>query len=151
MESRKQGVDFQTRTIPVSDELLATVKKLMDEIKGNEELCQKRKEANTEYLLFTGPKGTMWTFDDYAQCYERLLLKSKLNPSQMNLYRFRHTFCTNLIMRGENLKTVQIFMGDNSPEMILRVYADIEKESILKSNVLRDRMADIMRKDKIEQ
>ena len=65
----------------------------------------------------------------------------------MNMYRFRHTVCTDLLRRGIDLKTVQMIMGDNTPDVILSVYANIGKQDVLMaSSELSQRMVDIVEK-----
>ena len=65
----------------------------------------------------------------------------------MNMYRFRHTVCTDLLGRGIDLKTVQMIMGDNTPDVILSVYANIGKQDVLMaSSELSQRMVDIVEK-----
>lgn len=43
------------------------------------------------------------------------------------------------------MKTVQMIMGDNTPDMILRVYANLEKKDLLLATTdLANRMDDIL-------
>ena len=86
-------------------------------------------------------------YEDYTQRYKRLLQKSGLSGSEMNPYRFRHTVCTDLFRRKVDIKTVQMIMGDNTADMILKVYANIQKEDmLLVSEELSCRMVDIVEK-----
>ena len=42
------------------------------------------------------------------------------------MYRFRHTFCTNLLLAGRPVSVVQLLMGDNSPDVVMKIYNDIQ-------------------------
>ena len=44
---------------------------------------------------------------------------------KFKLYRFRHTFCTNLFHEKVDIKTVQKLMGDSTVDVILKVYAHV--------------------------
>lgn len=127
-------INYQRRTLKVSDKILDILKDWENTVKGNEELMRLKRKHGTEDLLFCGPRGQLWLYDDYKQVYERLLKRHGLNPSEYNLYRFRHNCCTRLLRLKIDLKTVQLIMGDNSPEMVLRVYANLNKEDVLKGS-----------------
>ena len=63
----------------------------------------------------------------------------------MNPYRFRHTVCTELLLNRVDLKSVQIIMGDSTSDVILKYYANVERDKVLKSNtILKNRMANIV-------
>ena len=87
----------------------------------------------TEEYLFCGPRGQFWLYRDYKQDYERLLDSHNIDSQKMFPYRFRHTVCTRLLRQGHSLKAVQLVMGDNTPDMILRVYANLNKEDVFKA------------------
>lgn len=62
---------------------------------------------------------------------QRLLKKRGLNVSVYTPYRFRHNCCTRLLPLKMDLKTVQRTMGDNTSDMILRVYANLDESDVL--------------------
>lgn len=141
---RKRRVNYQTRTLKISEKTLNSILTWKQEIASNSKLTSARKKEGTEDFVFTGPNGDLRVYEDYTQKYNRLLKKSKINPSEMNPYRFRHTACTELLKSGVDIKRVQLIMGDNTPDMILKVYANMDKESVLQaSEVLSDRMEDL--------
>ncbi len=47
------------------------------------------------------------------------------------LYRFRHTYCTRLKLKGMPIDVVKILMGDSSDSVINRVYTHITNEDAL--------------------
>ncbi|MBR3587687.1 MAG: tyrosine-type recombinase/integrase, partial [Oscillospiraceae bacterium] len=43
----------------------------------------------------------------------------------ISCHNLRHTFCSNLILNGVNVKTVQLLMGHAHAETTLRIYTNI--------------------------
>lgn len=144
---RNKSVNYQIRHLKLSPEALDVISKLQKEIRNNKQLSESKRQYGTEDCIFTSRKGALAIYEDYTQRYERLLKKAGLSSSEMNPYRFRHTFCTELFRRNVNLKTVQMMMGDNTPDMVLKVYANIQKEeALLASEKMACRMEDIVGK-----
>ena len=50
--------------------------------------------------------------------------------NNINTYRFRHTFCTNALGSVVGIKTARLMLGDNTVEMVLRVYTNINEDDI---------------------
>ncbi|MBU3101908.1 MULTISPECIES: tyrosine-type recombinase/integrase [Clostridium] len=124
--------EFQIRKLKIGKNLLSILKNWEEEVKGNTKLMQMKCKNGTEEFLFCGSKGQMWKYSDYSQVYERLLKKHGLNVSEYNLYKFRHSFCTECFRKNINLKTVQMLMGDNDGKMVTRIYANMNKEDLHK-------------------
>jgi len=145
---KKHRDNFQIRTLKVSQQTLEVIRTLQKEIGHNKRLSGLKREHGTEDFLFTGRNGELGIYEDYTQRYKRLLKKSGLSGSEMNPYRFRHTVCTDLFrVMKEYIKTVQMMMGDNTADMVLKVYANIQKEDVLlASKGLSGRMANIVGK-----
>jgi len=142
---RNSKVNFQCRTLKVSQAVLDSIKEFETETNGNAVLVANKERLKTSSFLFTGPKGDLRIYEDYRRDYIRLLGKADLPTAGMNPYRFRHTVCTDLLRRKVDLKTVQMIMGDNTPDMILRVYANLEKKDLLLATEdLANRMDDIL-------
>ena len=105
----------------------------------------KKRRNGTEEMIFTGRNGNLRIFDDYAQRYKRLLRKAELDPSKNNLYRFRHTMCIDLFRRGVDAKTIQMVMGDNSMNVVMDKYANLQQEDVLsKADCLSGRTREIL-------
>lgn len=139
-DGKKHRADYHSRKLNISDKTLSKIQEWHDVVMSNDKLMTARRNQGTDMYIFTGPKGNFWTYESYTQRYERYLIRSNLNPSEMFPYRFRHTVCTYL-MKTLDLKTVQLIMGDNTPDVITQVYTNISKDDILKSSTaLADRM-----------
>lgn len=126
--------NYQKRTLKISKKVIAVLKEWEDQVKNNQHLMMKKKENGTEDLLFCGSAGQLWLYDDYKQVYERLLKKNGMSISEYNPYRFRHNLCTRMLRVRKDIKTVQLIMGDNTADMIIKVYANMNKDDILKGS-----------------
>lgn len=132
------------RELQASAQLMGLLNAWRQEVKHSE-LGKKRREYGTEQFVFTGRNGDLRIYEDYTQRYNRLLKSAGLNPSEMNPYRYRHTVCTDLLRHKVDLKTVQLIMGDSTSDVILDVYANIQKEDMIKASTkLSERMASIL-------
>lgn len=47
-----------------------------------------------------------------------------LQPSRITPHILRHTFCTNLVNSGLNIKTEQYLMGHATPDVTLGIYTN---------------------------
>lgn len=119
---------YQCRTLKVSDRVLKLLKEWEKDVTGNAKLMEMKKSYGTQEYLFSGSKGQFWCYHYYRQAYDRLLKREGID--NINPYRFRHTFCTNALRRGINIKTVQLMLGDNTTEMVLKVYANMNQDDI---------------------
>lgn len=125
------GFNYQRRTIKVGEYLLSMIKKWEEAITQNHELMRLKSKNGIEGYIFCGEDGTLELYDYYSKRYNNLLKKANIATKDYNPYKFRHTYCTKLLKQGVDIKTLQLLMGDNSPEMILRVYANMNKEDVI--------------------
>ena len=126
--------NYQVRVLRVGDKILQVLKQWENQVKGNAALMAMKQEKGTAEYLFCGPKGQLWLYDDYKQVYARLLKKHGLSISDYFPYRFRHNCCTRLFRLGVNIKAVQMIMGDNTPDMVMRVYANLDRSDVLQGS-----------------
>lgn len=123
--------NWQKRKLRVGNVLLLELYSWKSFVDSNTALLKMKKANHTENYLFCGPKGQLWLYEYYSQKYERLLKKHGLKYSDYNPYRFRHSYCTYLFRRNINMKAIQMIMGDNTPTMIMKVYANLDKTDVL--------------------
>ena len=50
---------------------------------------------------------------------------------EVTCHNLRHTFCTNMILHGVNIKTVQVLMGHAHAETTMRIYTNVTKQNNL--------------------
>lgn len=133
-ERKKGNMDYQKRNLALSPKILEIIKFWENYVRGNKDLMEMKRANGTEELLFCGSKGQLRLYRDYAQEYKRVLCKAGLKISDFNPYRFRHSFCTRCLRKGLDIKTVQRMMGDNTSEMVLKVYANMDESDILRGS-----------------
>jgi integrase len=63
-------------------------------------------------LLFTNNRGTRWTTQAVAEAFERLRIRTGINP-KLTTYSFRHTFATRHIDAGVPIARVATWLGDS--------------------------------------
>lgn len=124
-------VNYQRRVLTVGEYLLTILREWERTVKGNRRLMKMKRENGTEEYLFCGSKGQLWLYEDYKQEYDRLMKRAGVDTRQYNPYRFRHNYCTTLLRHGVDIKTVQRCMGDNTADMVLRVYANMDTQDML--------------------
>lgn len=127
--------NFAIRTLkltPIIEELL---EKWHEYITNNLSLCKARKKnKTTEYLFCNMKNGELAEPQYYLRKYKYLLKKHGYQYRDFNFYRFRHTFATNALKQGLDLKSVQMLLGDNDPEMVLKIYTNMNKIEILQAH-----------------
>lgn len=126
--------NYQKRELELSERMINIIKEWEDKIKNNSELVENRCANDMDEYLFSGTTGQKWLYRDYRRVYERILKRNGLSVTEYNPYRYRHSFCIECFRKNIDPKTVQVLMGDNDLAMILRVYANLNKEDILKGS-----------------
>lgn len=109
------------RTLYLGDEIMAVIQHWLLYLKQHKPIQYKSN------LLFPNSKGGILRDDVLLQKFRRFKKRHGIN-SRYNLYRFRHTFCTNLFHERVDIKTVQKLMGDATVSVILDVYAHVMDE-----------------------
>lgn len=79
--------------------------------------------------LFPSPEGKRWDCDNFSQDLRATNEKAKLPWGALD---YRHTFGSQLAMKGESLYKIATLMG-NSPEICRRHYAALAPESLVDS------------------
>jgi integrase len=93
----------ERREIPINDTLLNTLSCIIRNIK-------------TDYLFYN-PK-TLKPFSDIKKVWQRALIKSHI--LDFHFHDLRHTFASQLVMKGADLATVQKLLGHKTINMTLR-------------------------------
>lgn len=136
------------RELEISHNVIKIIKERQEYLETMPSLIKAKKKNDMQDYLFCGIKGNLVLVDYYTQVYRRHLKKKGLDSSKFRLYRFRHTFCTRLLKIGVEPNIVAKMMGDNTLDMVLKVYATINKDDILKasnnySNMIDDTLGDL--------
>lgn len=107
------------RTLPLARDVAIVLAAWKDESGGT-----------AESFIFTNRKGGALTDSGLHSMWSRFLKKNNIANKGFILYRFRHTFCTQLLKKYLPQK-VQILMGDSSLVVIMKNYNGLKSEYIL--------------------
>lgn len=120
---------YGVRTLRLSD---LAVEALL-EWKAYKSKSRNRFTATSEYI-FSNREGD---FKSETACKSMLQRYRKRydedNQIGVKLYKFRHTMCTRLVMDNQPVPVIQRVLGDNTPEMILRVYSHVNSQMAMNS------------------
>lgn len=101
-------------------------------------------DKNSPYL-FPGRDGEFLKEQALQSRWRRFRERFDLDSRVYSPYNFRHTLCTDLIRNGEDISTIQRIMGDNSTEVILKIYTHINRDdmddAMIKLNEKRNQTA----------
>lgn len=128
--------EYARRVLCVSDNVLTAVLEWEQTVNKNQKLVAMKKENGTEEFMFVKPSdGKLGLPFYYGDEYKKELKRNGLDGGIYRLYRFRHTYCTRLFkVHKLDPKTVQLMMGDNSMDMVMRVYNSVNKGDILSAS-----------------
>lgn len=98
-------------------------------------LLEWRKELDTmpramrdSKYIFPSKDGSFKSESSVISLIHRFEKKYGIEDLNITLYRFRHTFCTNLVLSGYPIAVVQRLMGDNTADVIMKVYTHVSNE-----------------------
>lgn len=118
---------YSVRKIPVNSEVLEVLKEWQEYVKSDRAYEKARK---CQYV-FQSTRGGMIGSTGLSVKFRKAMQQAGLHGRGYELYTFRHTFCTNLIKQGVDIPTVQRFMGDNTTDVILKIYTSVEERDLL--------------------
>ena len=114
------------RTVPIDNWTLNYLQNLRKVQEGNREVLGAEYHVNDYvYVKFDGSRYYPDTCDKQLK---KFLKRNNLN--KIVLHELRHTFCTMLIARGVDPKTVQAIMGHEDSRMTIDLYSHIVEEKI---------------------
>ena len=87
-------------------------------------------------FLFLNSRGKPRVAQSYASVFRGMARKYAKGdrlplPNVMTAHTLRHTFCTNMAMRGMNPKALQYVMGHTDIKMTLGYYAHVTCDSAM--------------------
>jgi integrase/recombinase XerC/integrase/recombinase XerD len=91
---------------------------------------KKYKKAKKSVYLFPDTKGDFIREFAFNKRWRTFREKNDLDYNTYFPYVFRHTMCTNLIKSGTSVATVQRIIGDNTVDVIMKVYTHINSTDI---------------------
>lgn len=87
-------------------------------------------------FIFFDVNGDFMKEESLTSMWGRFIKSHKWRGKKLFMYRFRHTFCTRLLLSGCTPQTVQALMGDSTLNVIMRIYNGIKSKDVIE--VTRD-------------
>lgn len=117
---------YSVRTLRLSD--LAVIALL----EWNKYLSKSRnqKRADSPYI-FPNAKGNFKSETSCQSIIQRY--RAEFHLEGVTFYKFRHTMCTRLILSGQPISVIQRIMGDNTTDVIMKVYTHVTAEMAMKA------------------
>ena len=117
---------YSVRTLRLSD---LAVRALLE---WNKYLSKSRnkKRADSPYI-FPNAKGNFKSETSCQSIIQRY--RAEFHLEGVTFYKFRHTMCTRLILSGQPISVIQRIMGDNTTDVIMKVYTHVNAEMAMKA------------------
>jgi len=87
------------------------------------EIFQNIQSDNGEKSVFISPEGLPYTSSVLQKTWMKVRKELGIN---YRLHDFRHTFCSYLILRGVDIKTVQMLMGHSDIRTTMQIYSHVQ-------------------------
>lgn len=117
---------YSVRTLRLSD---LAVKALLE---WNKYLSKSRNQRRAESpYIFPNAKGNFKSETSCQSIIQRY--RAEFHLEGVTFYKFRHTMCTRLILAGQPISVIQRIMGDNTADMIMKVYTHVSQEMAMKA------------------
>lgn len=119
------------RTIPVSDEILDSVKFRIKEnwAKGFYKKCDSMVLSFTNYGTMSNSFVWRNRMETIRQAFNRT---HECKIEQLTPHTLRHTFCSRMAMAGMNPKTLQAIMGHSNMSLTMNYYTHVTEEDIVR-------------------
>ena len=114
----------KTRDVYIPDDVLVYLVKYLRE--------RNRKYPDNEYL-FVSNWGKKFSGEGIRYKFNSILERAgfpKERINELHVHSTRHTFATNLLSNGENMKTAQESLGHSDIQTTQRIYAHIHKNRV---------------------
>ena len=89
-----------------------------------------RARARSRYI-FPGNKGKFRSLSGAEALLQRY--RKACDMPGVTFYKFRHTMCTRLALDRQPISVIQRVLGDNSPDVITRVYTHVDADDALRA------------------
>lgn len=116
---------YGIRTLPLSDMAASALlewRKYLDTMPSA--------MKNSKYI-FPSKEGNFKSESSIKCLVQRFVKSAGLKDIGVMLYRFRHTMCTRLILDGQPISVIQLLMGDNTQDVIMKVYTHVTQQQAL--------------------
>lgn len=116
---------FGVRTLRLSD---LAVQALLD---WREILNTCKSAMKNSKFIFPSQEGDFKKESAVKCLMQRFVKKVGIEDMGLTLYRFRHTMCTRLILAGQPIPVIQRIMGDNTIDVIMKIYTHVTEQQAM--------------------
>ena len=116
---------YSVRTLHLSDEAVDALNNWKSHLGKQKKVAMKESQ-----YIFSSQTGSFTTEDSIRCKLARFIKKHQLEDVGLHLYRFRHTMCTRLILDGLAISIIQRIMGDNTQDVIMKIYTHVNVEDV---------------------
>ena len=120
--------EYGVRVLPLSNLAVQALLDWKKKLKADKNTSR----AHSIYI-FPNKNGDFKRRSGLESIVKRFRKKYHLENMKLHSYKFRHTMCTNLVLAGQPIPVIQRIMGDNTTDMILRVYAHVSNKNAIKA------------------
>jgi len=116
---------YSNRYLDLSDEAVDALIEWRKELDKN-----KNDKIRESQYVFPDNEGSFMKEDALRSLLQRFKKKYDLEDTGIHLYKFRHTMCTKLILQGIQISIIQRIMGDNTTDVIMKIYTHISRDDV---------------------
>ena len=116
--------EYGIRDIPLADNTATALKNWRVE-------SQNDPVGRASEFIFYSANGSAMNENQFNSLWRRFINSHGWSGKGYFLYRFRHTFCTQLLLSGRTPQEVQALMGDSTLSVILTIYNGIKSRDVL--------------------
>ena len=118
--------EYSVRTLLLSDDAAGALVAWRRTLRQN----KNRARARSRYI-FPGKKGKFRSLSGAEALLQRY--RKACDMPNVTFYKFRHTMCTRLALDRQPISVIQRVLGDNSPDVITRVYTHVNANDALRA------------------
>ena len=120
--------EYSTRELRLSDTAVEALLAWRKELKRT----GSRPRARSRFI-FPGRSGKFRSLSGIEALLQRYRKDCGMEHIHVTFYKFRHTMCTRLVLDRQPINVIQRILGDNSPDVITKIYTHVEQTDALRS------------------
>ena len=118
--------EYSVRTLRLSD----TAVEALDAWRTALRRSTNRAKARSRFI-FPGGRGRFRSLSGAEKLLQQY--RKACHMQDVTFYKFRHTMCTRLALDRQPISVIQRILGDNSPDVITRVYTHVGADDALRA------------------
>ena len=120
--------EYSVRTLRLSDIAVQALQEWRKYVNKSRSVGKR-----TSKLIFSDKVGGIRSETSYQRLIQRYRKDCGVESIGVHLYKFRHTMCTRLILAGQPIPVIQRIMGDNTPDVITKIYTHVSEQMAMKA------------------